>query len=437
MDIFILFIPAALSAVGIILLSLLLKKQTGDSPESHRKFFHAEFQDLRQESSKAARDLREEVAAGQRASSEALVKTLSAIGTSQAERLDVVARRIKELTGSNESSMEKVRNTIDAQLKFLQETNEKKLEQMRLTVDEKLQTTLEKRLGESFKIVSGQLEAVQRGLGEMQSLAAGVGDLKRVLTNVKARGVWGEVQLGSLLEQMLAPNQYSKNIQTNPDSREMVEYAIRLPGPDNHPDACVWLPIDAKFPQEDYLRLLDAVEVCDTEAVKKATAGLVRAVNVSAKDIREKYLAPPQTTDFAIMFLPTEGLYAEVLRQPGQIEKIQQRYRIVVAGPTTLCAILNSLRVGFQTLALEKRSSEVWTILAAVKTEFGKFGDILTKVKKQLKAASNTIDQTTVRTRAMERTLRQVEGLSSKSATALFDNDNIELMEENTANKEP
>ena len=291
---------------------------------------------------------------------------------------------------------------------------------MRQTVDVKLQNTLEKRLGESFKLVSDRLEAVQRGLGEMQNLATGVGDLKRVLTNVKARGTWAEVQLGALLEQILSPDQYARNVQVRECSRESVEYAIRLPGTSDDHDSHVWLPIDSKFPQEDYLRLLDVADTADAEAVQKATASLLRTVQSSAKDISEKYLDPPRTTDFAIMFLPTEGLYAEVLRQPGQVEEIQQKYRVVVAGPTTLAAILSSLRMGFQTLALEKRSHEVWTILAAVKTEFGKFGDVLSKVKKQLDTASNTIDQTEVRTKAMARKLREVEQLpEAETATIL------------------
>jgi len=255
----------------------------------------------------------------------------------------------------------------------------------------------------------------------MQNLAAGVGDLKRVLTNVKARGTWGEVQLGALLEQILTPEQYEINVHTKPNSRESVEFAIRLPGSDNDPESNVWLPIDSKFPQEDYLRLLDAVEAADTDAVQKATSSLIAEVNRAAKEIRNKYINPPRTTDFAIMFLPTEGLYAEVLRQPGQVEKIQQTYRIVVAGPTTLSAILNSLRMGFRTLALEKRSSEVWKVLAAVKMEFGRFGGVLGKVKKQLHTVSKTLDQTDVRARAMERKLREVEDLPAESTAGILE----------------
>ena len=248
-----------------------------------------------------------------------------------------------------------------------------------------------------------------------------MGDLKRMLTNVKARGTWGEAQLSALLEQVLTPDQYGKNVNIKDGSQESVEYAIRLPGGDDEPESCVWMPIDSKFPQEDYLRLVESADAADADGVQKATAALIRSIHNSAKEIRDKYIDPPKTTDFAIMFLPTEGLYAEVLRQPGQVEKIQQDYRIVIAGPTTLSAILNSLRVGFRTLAIEKRSSEVWKVLAAVKTEFGKFGDVLGKVKKQLKTASNTIDQTKARTRAMERKLRAVEELPAEGTTEVLE----------------
>jgi DNA recombination protein RmuC len=314
----------------------------------------------REESAKGARDLREEVSASQKNIVDTMVKIIGEMGKSQNDQLESIAKRIQELTESNTKGIEKLRSTIDTQLKYLQESNEKKLDQMRETVDEKLQTTLEKRLGESFKLVSERLEAVQHGLGEMQNLATGVGDLKRVLTNVKARGTWGEVQLGALLEQILTPDQYDKNLNIKAGSQESVEYAIRLPGKDDSLESCVWMPIDSKFPQEDYLRLVEAADAADVDAIQRATAALIRSVHGSAKEIRDKYIEPPKTTDFAIMFLPTEGLYAEVLRQPGQVEKIQQDYRIVIAGPTSLSAILSSLRLGFRTLAIEKRSSEVW-----------------------------------------------------------------------------
>jgi len=414
----------ALSALSIVLLTviliLILRRLKTDANARLEQAVREELRTGREESAKSSRDLREEVSAGQKSSVDTLVKTIGEMGKSQGGQLESIARRIQELTESNEARIENLRNTIDVQLKHLQQSNEEKLDQMRETVDEKLQSTLEKRLGESFKLVSERLEAVQRGLGEMQNLATGVGDLKRVLTNVKARGTWGEVQLGALLEQVLTPDQYDKNVQTKENSRESVEFAIRLPGTDNDPESYVWLPIDSKFPQEDYLRLVDAAEVADVDAVQKATAALMAAVNRSAKEIRDKYLNPPKTTDFAIMFLPTEGLYAEVLRQSGQVEKIQQTFRIVVAGPTTLSAILNSLRMGFRTLALEKRSSEVWKILAAVKMEFGKFGDVLGKVKKQLNTASKTLGETDVRARAMERKLREVEELPAGSPAGIL-----------------
>ncbi len=401
----------------IVILNVLKANKSDETEHAIRE----ELRGGREESTKAARELREEVSASQKSSVDTVVKTVSEMGKTQSDQMESIAKRIQTLTESNEIHLEKLRGTIDSQLKHLQESNEKKLDQMRETVDEKLQSTLEKRLGESFKLVSERLEAVQRGLGEMQNLAAGVGDLKRVLTNVKARGTWGEVQLGAILEQILTPEQYETNVHTKKDSQESVEFAIRLPGSDNDPDSYVWLPIDSKFPQEDYLRLIDAAEIADADAVQKATAALLSAVNRSAKEIRDKYLNPPATTDFAIMFLPTEGLYAEVLRQPGQVEKIQQTYRIVIAGPTTLSAILNSLRMGFRTLALEKRSSEVWKVLAAVKMEFGKFGDILGKVKKQLNTVSKTIDQTDVRARAMERKLRDVEELPAETTADILE----------------
>jgi len=375
----------------------------------------------REESAKAAKDLRQEVFTSQKYSLDTMVKTIGEMGKSQSDQLESIAKRIQELTESNKAGIEKLRGTIDAQLNYLQESNEKKLDQMRQTVDEKLQSTLEKRLGESFKLVSERLEAVQHGLGEMQNLATGVGDLKRVLTNVKARGTWGEVQLGSLLEQILTPDQYDKNVNIKPESMESVEYAVRLPGKDDSVASNVWMPIDSKFPQEDYLRLVEAADAADVDAVQKATAALIRSVHGSAKEIRDKYIEPPKTTDFAIMFLPTEGLYAEVLRQPGQVEKIQQDYRIVIAGPTTLSAILNSLRIGFRTLAIEKRSSEVWELLGAVKNQFSKFGDVLAQTKKKLQEASNTIDKAEVRTRVIERKLSKVQELPQTDSEKLLE----------------
>jgi DNA recombination protein RmuC len=419
-DLLILFRFILLAVSALLLIFVLIKLKANKSTGVDQTV-REELRFGREESAKTARDLREEVSAGQKLSMDMMVRTIGEMGKSQNDQLESIVRLIKEMIESNRVGIEKLRNSIDTQLKYLQESNEKKLDQMRETVDEKLQSTLEKRLGESFKLVSERLEAVQHGLGEMQNLATGVGDLKKVLTNVKARGTWGEVQLGALLEQILTPDQYDKNVRTRIDSQESVEYAIRLPGQDDGPESCVWLPIDSKFPQEDYLRLVDAADTADVDAVQKATAALIRSIHNSAKEIRDKYLNPPDTTDFAIMFLPTEGLYAEVLRQSGQVEKIQQDYRIVVAGPTTLSAILSSLRIGFRTLAIEKRSSEVWKVLSAVKTEFGKFGDVLAKVQRQLNTASNTIEQTGVRTRSMERKLRAVEELPSEETAEILE----------------
>ncbi len=419
-DIFIWTRFVLLAASALLLIWALIKLKSNGS-SGVEQAIREELRFGREESAQAARNLREEVSAGQKFSMDTLVKTIGEMRRSQSDQLGSIAQRIQELTASNTSGLETLRSTIDAQLKHLQESNEKKLDQMRETVDEKLQSTLEKRLGESFKLVSERLEAVQHGLGEMQNLATGVGDLKRMLTNVKARGTWGEVQLSALLEQVLTPDQYGKNVNIKNGSQESVEYAIRLPGSDDDPESCVWMPIDSKFPQEDYLRLVESADAADAEGVQKATAALIRSIHNSAKEIRDKYIDPPKTTDFAIMFLPTEGLYAEVLRQPGQVEKIQQDYRVVIAGPTTLSAILNSLRVGFRTLAIEKRSSEVWKVLAAVKTEFGRFGDVLGKVKRQLKTASSTITQTEVRTRAMARKLRAVEELPAEATTEVLE----------------
>jgi DNA recombination protein RmuC len=309
---------------------------------------------------------------------------------------------------------------VGDRVKELQEGNEKKLDEMRHVVDEKLQGTLEKRLGDSFKLVSERLEAMQRGLGEMKTLATGVDDLRRVLGNVKTRGTFGEVALGAILEQVLAPDQYAKNVRPRPDSRETVEFAVCLPGPDGARERPLWLPIDSKFPHEDYGRLLAAVETADLPRVAAATAALARAVRVAAQSIRDKYVCPPHTTDFAILFVPTEGLYAELLRQPGFAEALQQDQRVVIAGPTTLAALLSSLRIGFRTLAIEQRASEVWKVLAAVKSEFGRFGEVLDKVKRQLQTASNTIDETGVRTRAISKRLREVEELPPAEAAQLL-----------------
>ncbi len=346
-----------------------------------------------------------------RKSREELTLALNRFGEQQQQRLGA-------LTADNEKRMGEVRATLEAKLGAIQQDNAAKLEQMRATVDEKLQSTLETRLGQSFQIVTRHLEAVQQGLGEMRNLATGVGDLKRVLTNVKSRGIYGEVQLGALLEQMLTPDQYESNVATVPGSSERVEFAICMPGQQD--GGRLYLPIDAKFPVEDYQRLLDAQDAADADAAALAGRALELRVREEAKRIAGKYVAPPHTTDFAVLFLPTEGLYAEVIRRPGLFENLQRDHRITIAGPTTLSALLNSLQMGFRTLAIAKRSSEVWSVLGAVKTEFGKFGDVLDKVKKKLDEAGKHIDATGVRTRAIERRLRGVESLTEGEADDLI-----------------
>ena len=411
----ILWLVLLLAVVNAVLLVVLLVRSRAGTHGSAADL-RAELRGAREESAAASRDARAELARGLADGNAQLTTQLKAVAEVQRTQLDGVSKRLGEMTESNRKALDGVRATIDTRLIELQAGNEKKLEQMRVTVDEKLQSTLEKRLGESFKLVSDQLESVQKGLGEMQSLATGVGDLKRVLTNVKARGTWAEVQLGALLEEILTPAQFERNVHVEPGSREMVEYAVKLPGPKDDPAACVWLPIDSKFPQEDYARVQDAADCGDAEACRLATEGLARSIRLEAQSIHDKYVKPPHTTDFGIMFLATEGLYAEVVRQPTLVEDLQQRYRVVVAGPTTLSALLSSLRMGFQTLAIEQQAVEVWRVLGAVKTEFGKFGAVLEKVKRQLDTAGRTIDETGVRTRAMERRLREVEQLPDREA---------------------
>ncbi|MFC7297018.1 DNA recombination protein RmuC [Herminiimonas aquatilis] len=332
---------------------------------------------------------------------------------------DTLNQTLTTLTESNAQRMAEVRATLEAKIKDLQTDNGARLEEMRKTVDEKLHATLEQRLGESFKLVSDRLEKVHQGLGEMQQLAIGVGDLKRVLTNVKTRGTWGEVQLEMLLEQVLTPDQYAKNVETIPGSGARVEFAIKLPGSDNG-NTPVWMPIDAKFPKEQYERLADAADRADADGVLQAGRELETVVRNEAKKIAEKYLSPPLTTDFAILFLPTEGLYAEVMRRPGLADDLQRTHRVSIAGPSTLSALLNSLQMGFRTLALEKRSSEVWQVLGAVKTEFGKFGDVLAATKATLERAAKNIEQAETRSRQMTRKLKSVEALPSEAAQQLL-----------------
>jgi DNA recombination protein RmuC len=345
-----------------------------------------------------------------------------ALQTQLATIAGVQNARLATLTQSNEQRLEAVRATVEQRLEVLRNDNAQKLEQMRATVDEKLHATLEQRLGESFKLVSDRLEQVHRGLGEMQTLAIGVGDLKKVLTNIKTRGTWGEVQLENLLEQMLTPAQYEKNVATRPGRSERVEFAIRLPGR-GESRSPFWLPIDAKFPLEDFQRLQDAQERGDVAGVEIFGKALEDRIRKQAKEIRQKYVEPPHTTDFALLYLPVESLYAEVLRRPGLADQIQRECQVTLAGPTTLAAILNSLQMGFRTLAIEQRSEEVWRLLGAVKTDFGTFGDLLAKTKKQLDTVSNTLGDAEVRTRAIERKLRRVEALPEAEAVQLLSDD--------------
>jgi DNA recombination protein RmuC len=361
------------------------------------------------------RALRDELALGRTESTGQGRALREEVGESVARMGRALVSQLESSSESNERRMEALRVSVEERLRALQEDNAARLEQVRVTVDERLQGTLETRLGESFRAVSERLEQVHRGLGEMQVLAAGVGDLKKVLTNVKTRGTWGEVQLGALLEQVMAPGQYDANVATRAGSDDRVEYAIRLPGRDGA-DAVVWLPVDAKFPQEDYQRLLDASERGDAENVEAAARQLEARVRQSARDIRDKYLDPPHTTDFGILFLPTEGLYAEILRRPGLTDQVQRDLRVVIAGPTTLWAVLNSLQMGFRTLAIEKRSSEVWGVLGTVKTQFAKFGDIVGAVQKKLQEATNKMDAIAQQSRTIQRKLKDVQELPQAAA---------------------
>ena len=374
------------------------------------KSIQDDFQRNREEINKIARENREELTRGLKSFSENFSENVKEFNQLQRDKFNELSLKQEKLNQTTESRLEKLRETVESRLKEIQEDNNQKLEKMRETVDEKLHKTLESRLGESFKIVSERLEKVQKGLGEMQSLANGVGDLKKVLTNVKTRGVMGEYQLENILEQLLTNEQYEKNVKTKSNSSQFVEFAIKLPSK-KEDGKVVWLPIDSKFPTENYLALQEAYEKGDAAKIESLHQDLSRTIKIFAKDIREKYVDPPFTTDFALMFIPIEGLYAEVLRDPGLFEILQREYRIIVTGPTTLSAILNSLQMGFRTLAIEKRSSEGWEVLSAVKTEFGKFGDMLDKTKKKLREATNVVEDAGTRSRAIERKLKDVQEL--------------------------
>ena len=396
------------------LLFVFFRRQNGLKQTNSDDAVRVELQRHRKEMNESGSQLRQELTS-------TILNTVGELGKSQAKHLEGVESRVKTLTSSTEKRLDKLRDTVDKQLDTLRNDNKKELNEMRKTVDERLQSTLEKRLGESFKLVQTQLKDVPEGLGEMQALATGVGDLSRVLTNVKLRGTWGEYQVEALLEQLFAPEQYQANVETKIGSGKRVEFAIKMPGESGTLDKPLWLPIDSKFPLADYERLMKASEEADDAGVKEASKALRRAFLISAKDIKEKYINPPDTTDFAIMFLPTEGLYAEAIRQPGLQQELLNTHHIIPAGPTIFSALLSSLNMGFRTLAIQKRSSEVWQTLAAVKTEFGRFGDVLARVKSQLEMASRTIDEKVlVRTRAMQRKLKEVEALPEASSAEIL-----------------
>ena len=388
--------------------------------EREERILREEASRSREEASKAAKAQREELSAALQNLGETNLKSISEIGAMLKGQLENVSSQTGKLTESNEARLESLRSVVDLRLKELQEDNAKQIDKMRATVDEKLQGTLEKRLGESFNQVSQRLEQVHKGLGEMQTLAMGVGDLKRVLSNVTTRGNWGEIQLETLLGQMLTPDQYQRRVKLDEATDEAVDFAIRLPGKGNGEGDVVWLPIDAKFPTEDYQRLVAAQEKADPVAADSAAKALANRLRDSAKDICKKYIRPPRTTDFGIMFLPTEGLYAEMVRRAGLFEEIQRECRVMIAGPTTLAALLNSLQMGFRSLTIQKRSSEVWQLLSTVKAEFGKFGDLLDGVKRKLDQAANTMEDAARKSRTIERKLRRVEDLPPADAEVLL-----------------
>jgi DNA recombination protein RmuC len=435
------WVSLALLVLIVVLLLVLLLRELAQSDQANPQLLAG----MAAGNDKLERDLRREIEGNSRAGRQELASVFASfqqtllrqgaeatrtqnaqidafsqqLGLLQKTLSDTLSTQLQSLSESNARRMLEVRETLERQLAQLQQTNSAKLDEMRRTVDEKLQTTLETRLGESFKQVADRLDQVHRGLGEMQTLAQGVGDLKHLLTNVKTRGIFGEAQLGALLEQVLTVDQYAAQVATRPGGKTQVDFAIRLPGRSESGEP-LWLPIDAKFPNEDYERLLDAQQRADASGAEMAGKALEVRIRLEARSIAEKYIEPPYTTDFAILFLPTEGLYAEVLRRPGLMESLQRDHRITLAGPTTLLAMLSSLQMGFRTLALEKRSSEVWQVLGAVKTEFGKFGDVLAKVKSQTESVLNTLSSAEQRSRVMGKALRQVEALPEAESSRLI-----------------
>ena len=399
------WIAVGVGAFNALLLLVLLRRPSGNN-EAAVQALQQSLQSMHEKLERIERELRTEITESSRGGRQELTQNLAVFQQSQVQQLTLMQKSIGD--------------TLNQQLQQLQKSNADKLDEMRRTVDEKLQTTLEKRLSESFKQVAERLEQVHNGLGQMQKLADGVGSLQRVLTNVKTRGMFGEVQLEALLEQVLTIEQYAKQVETKPRSNQRVDFAIRFPGRGGADGEPVWLPIDAKFPREDYERLLDAQDRADGVAAELAAKALEVRIRTEAKSIAESYLAPPHTTDFAILFLPTEGLYAEVLRRPGLMDTLQREYRVTLAGPTTLLAMLNSLHMGFRTLALEQQASEVWKVLGAVKTEFERYGDWVEKVREQVQKAADTLDRADTRSRQMRRALKNVEALPEGEAQALL-----------------
>jgi DNA recombination protein RmuC len=424
-------VSLVLLLAAVVLLVLLLRRQREgpavyalhelfQGQERGERLLREELSRSRLEAAHNSQQVREDVAAAIKVLGDSTINSISQLGLQQKGQFDTFARQLAALTDASERHMTELRTTVDDRLRQIQSDNATRLEQMRQTVDERLSSTLEQRLGESFKQVSDRLEQVHKGLGEMQVLAAGVGDLKQMLTNVKTRGTWGEVQLGMLLEQIMTPEQYEANVACKQGCAERVEFAVRLPGQSGREGEVVWLPIDAKFPMEDHQRMLDAQERGDLAGMEAALKALEARIKASARDIQARYLDPPRTTDFAIMFLPTEGLYAEVLRRPGLVESLQGDFRVLVTGPTTLAALLNSLQMGFRILTVEKRSSEVWQLLGAVKTQFGQFGGLLEKVHRKLDQASSTIEDAAKKSRTIERRLRTVQELPGDAASTLL-----------------
>lgn len=409
MEIFSLILIAISLFIGLVIIFLIFKSQS--KIENFENQIEKLERSLREEFSRN----REEQSLSLKNFSENLFTQMRDISQLQKDQLNNFSTQLNNLNSTNREELNKLRETLERQLKSLQDDNSSKLELMRKTVDEKLQETLERRLGESFMTVSTQLEQVHKGLGEMQNLATGVGDLKKVLTNVKTRGTWGEIQLGNLLEQILTIDQFSANVATKKRSQERVDFAIKLPGAQDSSEP-VLLPIDAKFPQEDYQRLLEAQEAANSEMADQAIKQLEQRIKSEARSIRDKYIDPPATTDFALMFLATEGLYAEVLKRPNLAEQLQRDYRVIVTGPTTISALLNSLQIGFRTLTIQKRSSEVWNILASIKLEFSRFGDLLDKTKKKMEEATNVIDSAARKSRNIETKLKRVEALPGLSS---------------------